>query len=59
MLLDNGAQPDFSDEDGNTPLSRTRNTLIVDLLCKYGPSPGITMPIKYEIESTIERSTKR
>jgi len=38
LLLENGAQPDFEDEDGKTPLSRAvgaGQAVIVDLLNFY------------------------
>ncbi|KAK6356069.1 hypothetical protein TWF718_000443 [Orbilia javanica] len=35
LLLENGAQPDLEDGDGQKPLSRTRNSEIVQLLESY------------------------
>ena len=35
LLLQNGARPDFEDEEGKTPLSRARKPVVVELLNLY------------------------
>jgi hypothetical protein len=35
LLLENGAQPDFEDEEGQTQLSRAASQIIADLLKLY------------------------
>jgi uncharacterized protein len=56
LLLRNGAQPDFEDENGCTPLSRAierGNTGVVELLLVQ----GVKVNYRYKIVSKSDQST--
>jgi ankyrin repeat protein len=56
LLLKNGAQPDFVDESGGTPLSRAiegRNTAVIKLLL----ARGVKVDYQYTIVSKFNGST--
>ena len=54
LLLKNGAQPDFEDEKGCTPLSRAiegEHAVVVQLLL----AEGVKVNYRYELVSTSNR----
>ena len=56
LLLKNGAQPDFEDEDRWTPLSRAiegGNVGVVELLLAH----GVKVDFRYKIVSKFNQST--